>query len=148
MQYLKQYSTIRKEVGELSKTSFPKSCVAIQKWFPSNQNMYIAPGVRDIMNAWRHKEEAKDEIGLKSGWDDTVMEEHPHAAPALQLVSQRVSFLMLRGSTKRGKMKERKHRENVVSWMKCLLCTVISDLLLKPMGKSTNLAGYNNFTEN
>lgn len=39
LQYLKQYSTMRKEVGELSKTSFPKSYVAIQKWFPSNQNM-------------------------------------------------------------------------------------------------------------
>lgn len=60
------------------------------------------------MNAWRHKEEEKDEIGLKSGWDDTVVEEHPHAAPALQLVSQRVSFLMLRGSTKRGKNEGKK----------------------------------------
>lgn len=39
LQYLKQYSTMRKEVGELSKTSFLKSYVAIQKWFPSNKNM-------------------------------------------------------------------------------------------------------------
>lgn len=39
LQYLKQYSTTRKEVGELSKRSFPKSYEAIQKWFPGNQNM-------------------------------------------------------------------------------------------------------------
>lgn len=70
------------------------------------------------MNAWGHKEEEKDETGLKSGWDNAGVEEHPQAAPALQLVTQRMSFLMLRGSTKKGKMKEGKHGVNVGSWMK------------------------------
>lgn len=65
------------------------------------------------MNAWRHKEEEKDETELESGWENAGVEGSPHAAPALQPVRQRVSCLMLRRSTKGRKMKERKHTGNV-----------------------------------
>lgn len=75
-----------KRGGKIIEDNFLKSSVAIQEWFLSNQNMQIAPGVRGIMNAWRHKEEEKDETGLESGWVDAGVEGSPYLAPALQLV--------------------------------------------------------------
>lgn len=75
-----------KRGGKIIEDNFLKSSVAIQEWFLSNQNMQIAPGVRGIMNAWRHKEEEKDETELESGWVDAGVEGSPYLAPALQLV--------------------------------------------------------------
>lgn len=91
--------------GRIIEDNFSKSSVAIQEWFLSNQYMQIAPGVRGIMNAWRHKEEEKDETELESGWEDAGVEGCPYTAPALQLVRQRVICLAVRRCTKRSKMK-------------------------------------------
>lgn len=65
--------------------------------------MQIAPGVRGIMNAWRHKEEGKDETELGLGWLDAGVEGSPYLVPALQLVRQRLSCFTMRDAPKEGK---------------------------------------------